>query len=119
MSRHTALSKSLMVASAFFAVTMAVLVPSCAEEEGDNGRPTTADCEAARANQARLVVAANARPDDRAETRAELARHEAVLMEIGGAAEIERCLKTESRSRLRCVAQARSLDEAAACSAPR
>jgi hypothetical protein len=102
-------------ASAFLSATAALLVASCAAESPDDDSPSAADCEAARANQARLVVASSARPDDSADTRASLARHEEILAAVGGTAAIEACVRSESRARLRCVAAAATLDEAARC----
>jgi hypothetical protein len=88
-------------------------------EEPEDDRPSRADCEAARAHQARLAIAAGGTQEGDARSREELAKHQANLATVGGPEAIDRCVATDSKARLRCVLAATTGDEAARCAAER
>lgn len=102
----------------FAAILLALQLVGCAGSEDSDDRPSLAECQAARAREATLAVATATTPSTDARARTELARHQANLAQVGGAEALERCVATDSRARLRCVATATTSAAAAACAPP-
>jgi hypothetical protein len=97
--------------------SLLMILCGCSSDE-NSGRPSRAQCEAAQAHEAELIVALAASPTDDARHKAELAEHQANLATVGGAEAIDRCIAHASRARLACVMKAASRDELARCPAP-
>jgi hypothetical protein len=98
----------------FVAAVVLLVMASCAAE-AKLDKPTRAQCQAARAHEAKLAIAAASSPADDDRTKAELAKHQANLGEVGGDEAITRCEQSETLESITCVMSAKTQAEVVRC----